>query len=182
MQELFPEQLGTVTAEQMYRAVNKAEPSLIRTESDELTYAMHIMVRYELEKRLIGGTLAVKDVPQAWNEMYREYLGIEVPNDTMGCLQDMHWAGGMFGYFPTYALGSAYGAQMKVFMERDIGSLEKLIAEGKISEITAWLGEKFHKYGCLLKPEELFEQTCGKFDAEYFTRYLTEKYTELYDL
>ena len=182
MQELFPQQLGDVTAEQLYRAVNKAEPSLIRTEADELTYSMHIMIRYELEKQLIGGTLAVKDVPKAWNEMYREYLGVEVPDDTRGCLQDMHWAGGMFGYFPTYALGSAYGAQMKVFMERDIGPLDGLVAGGKISEITRWLGERFHKYGCLYKPEELFERTCGKFDAVYYTRYLTEKFTALYEL
>ncbi len=111
MQEFFPEQLGDVTAEQMYRAVNRVEPSLIRTEADELTYCLHVMIRYEIEKMLIGGTLEVKDVPEVWNRMYREYLGVDVPDDRRGCLQDSHWSGGSFGYFPSYALGSAYGAR-----------------------------------------------------------------------
>ena len=111
VQEFFPEQLGHVTAEQFYRAINKVEPSLIRTESDELTYCLHIMVRYEIEKQLIAGTLQAKNVPAAWAKLYREYLGVEVPNDREGCLQDSHWSGGSFGYFPSYALGNAYGAR-----------------------------------------------------------------------
>ena len=110
VQEFFPQQLGGVSAEQFYRAVNKAQPSLIRTEADELTYCLHVMVRYEIEKQLIGGTLEAKDVPAVWAKLYKEYLGIEVPNDRDGCLQDSHWSGGAFGYFPSYALGSAYGA------------------------------------------------------------------------
>ncbi len=182
MQELFPEQLKDVTAQQMYRAVNKAQPSLIRTEADELTYCMHIMIRYELEKRLIDGTLQVKDLPQAWNDMYREYLGVEVPDDSHGCLQDTHWAGGMIGYFPSYALGSAYGTQMKVFMEKDIGSVAELVSAGQLSKVTDWLVEHIHRYGQLYKPSELFEKCCGKFDAKYYTDYLTEKYTKLYNL
>ena len=104
-----------------WKAVNKASPSLIRTEADELTYCMHIMVRYELEKQLIAGTLAVRDVPEAWNQLYREYLGVEVPNNRMGCLQDSHWSGGSIGYFPSYALGSAYGPQMLAAMEAEMG-------------------------------------------------------------
>ena len=96
-----------MTAEQFYRAVNKVEPSLIRTESDELTYCLHVMVRYEIEKQLIAGTLAAKEVPAAWAALYKEYLGVEVPNDREGCLQDSHWSGGSFGYFPSYALGNA---------------------------------------------------------------------------
>lgn len=175
MQELFPQQLQGVTAQQMYRAVNKAQPSLIRTEADELTYCMHIMVRYELEKRLIDGSLKVQDLPQAWNQMYREYLGVEVPDDARGCLQDTHWAGGMFGYFPSYALGSAYGAQMKAFMERDIGSVSKLVAEDHLDQITQWLTEHIHRHAQLYKPGELFEMSCGKFDAKYYTDYLEEK-------
>ncbi len=182
MQELFPEQLKDVTAEQMYRAVNKAEPSLIRTEADELTYSMHVMVRYELEKQLISGSLQVKDLPQAWNRMYAEYLGVEVPDDSRGCLQDSHWAGGSIGYFPSYALGSAYGAQMKAFMEQDIGSVEALVAKGELHKVTEWLAQHIHRYGQLYQPGELFERTCGKFDAKYYTDYLTEKYTELYAL
>lgn len=182
MRELFPEQLADVTAEMFYRAVNKAQPSLIRTEADELTYCMHIMVRYELEKRLIAGTLEVKDVPQAWNEMYKEYLGVEVPDDTRGCLQDTHWAGGMIGYFPSYALGSAYGAQMLSVMEAQIGSVEDLVSRGQIGKITEWLGENIHRHGNLYKPGALFEGCCGKFDAKFYTAYLKKKFTELYGL
>ncbi|MBR2048194.1 MAG: carboxypeptidase M32 [Oscillospiraceae bacterium] len=182
MQELFPEQLAGVTALQMFRAVNKVEPSLIRTEADELTYCMHIMVRYELEKQLIDGTLAVADLPRAWNGLYKEYLGVEVPNDTLGCLQDSHWAGGMIGYFPSYALGSAYGAQIKHVLEAELGSLEQLVQEGRIGEITGWLRAKIHRHSAMFKPMELFEQVCGKFDPKFYTDYLKEKYSRLYDL
>ena len=182
LKELFPEQLKAVTAEMLYKAVNKAQPSLIRTEADELTYCMHIMVRYELEKQLIAGTLEVKDVPAAWNKLYKEYLGVDVPSDSKGCLQDTHWAGGMIGYFPSYALGSAYGAQMLHFLEQDIGPIAPLIEKGEFGRITAWLGEHIHRHGNLYKPGELFEMSCGKFDAKYYTDYLKEKYTKLYNL
>ena len=182
MQEFFPEQLSDVTAEMMYRAVNKAEPSLIRIEADELTYALHIMVRYEIEKKLITGELAVKELPQAWNAMVKEYLGIDVPDDARGCLQDTHWASGLFGYFPSYALGSAYASQMKVVMEKEIGSVDALIEAGEIAKITAWLGEHIHTPGSLYSPVELFERSCGKFDAKYYTDYLTEKFSALYNL
>lgn len=182
LQELFPEQLAGVDADMFYRAINKAEPSLIRTEADELTYALHIMVRYELEKQMIAGTLAVKDVPAAWNRLYKEYLGVEVPNDKAGCLQDTHWAGGMIGYFPSYALGSAYGPQMLHCMEQEIGSVREDIARGDLSRIRGWLKERIHRHACFYKPGKLFEMACGKFDAKYYTDYLTEKYTKLYDL
>lgn len=182
LQALFPEQLKNVTAEMLYKAVNKAKPSLIRTEADELTYCMHIMVRYELEKQLIAGTLEVRDVPAAWNKLYKDYLGVDVPSDSKGCLQDTHWAGGMLGYFPSYALGSAYGAQMLHFMEQDLGPIAPMIAKGEIGRITAWLGEHIHRYGNLYKPGELLEMTCGEFDAKYYTDYLKKKYTALYEL
>ena len=182
MQELFPQQLANVTTEQVYRAVNKAQPSLIRTEADELTYPLHIMVRYELEKKLIEGTLKVQDLPQAWNAMMKEYLGIDVPDDAQGCLQDTHWSGGMIGYFPSYALGSAYAAQMKAVMEKEIGSIEELVAKGELSRVTAWLKEHIHAHGCLYTPGELFERSCGTFDAKYYTDYLAEKFSALYEL
>jgi carboxypeptidase Taq len=182
MQELFPKQLANVTAYDLYRAVNKAEPSLIRTESDELTYALHIMVRYEVEKQLMDGTLAVKDVPAEWNRLYKEYLGIDVPSDTLGCLQDSHWSGGSIGYFPSYALGSAYGAQMKHVMESDIGPIAGYVAKGDIAPITAWLGEHIHRFGNMKKPAAIFEDACGKFDPKYFADYLTEKYSRIYGL
>ena len=182
IQELFPEQLAAVDAEMFYKAVNKAQPSLIRTESDELTYALHIMVRYEIEKQLIGGTLAIADVPGEWNRLYKEYLGIDVPSDTLGCLQDSHWSGGAIGYFPSYALGSAYGPQMFKKMEADLGDVYGDVAKGDLTRVTAWLKEKIHRHASFVKPGQLFESVCGKFDAKYFTDYLTAKYTDLYDL
>ena len=182
MQEIFPEQLKGITAYDLYRAVNKAQPSLVRTESDELTYCLHIMVRYEIEKQLIAGTLSVRDVPTEWNRLYKEYLGIDVPSDTLGCLQDSHWSGGMIGYFPSYALGSAYGAQMKHVMESDLGPIAPYIARGDIAALTAWLGEKIHRFGNFKKPDAIFEDACGKFDAQYFADYLTEKYSRIYGL
>lgn len=182
VKELFPEQLSDVDAEMFYKAVNKAEPSLIRTEADELTYCNHIMIRYEIEKQLIAGSLTVADVPAAWNCLYKEYLGVDVPNDAKGCLQDVHWAGGMLGYFPSYALGSAYGAQMLAKMEEDLGDVYADVANGDLSRVTGWLKEKIHRHASFHKPGVLFESVCGKFDAKYYTDYLTRKYTELYEL
>lgn len=182
MQACFPEQMRGVDAQTLYRAVNVAQPSLIRTEADELTYPLHIMIRYELEKRLIAGDMRVAELPEAWNAMYREYLGVEVPNDRQGVLQDSHWSGGSFGYFPSYALGSAYGAQMLERMEREIdvwGPVER----GDLRPVTAWLGEKLHRYGKLLTPAQALESVCGApFDPECYVNYLTRKYTALYNL
>ncbi len=182
LKELFPQQLEGVDETMFYRAVNKAEPSLVRTEADELTYASHVMVRYEIEKQLISGTLAVKDVPAEWNRLYKEYLGVDVPSDTKGCLQDSHWSGGAIGYFPSYALGSAYGAQMLHKMREDLGDIYADVAKGDLSKVTSWLREHIHRHASFKKPGELFEEVCGKFDAKYYTDYLTEKYTKLYNL
>lgn len=182
IQELFPEQLANVDAEMFYKAVNKAQPSLIRTEADELTYALHVMVRYEIEKQMIGGTLAIADVPAEWNRLYKEYLGVDVPSNAEGCLQDSHWAGGMIGYFPSYALGSAYGPQMLRKMEEDLGDVYADVAKGDLTKVTAWLREKIHRHASFIKPGDLFTSVCGEFDAKYFTDYLTAKYTELYNL
>ena len=176
------EQLADVDENMFYRAINKAEPSLIRTEADELTYCLHIMVRYEIEKQLIGGTLAVKDVPAEWKRLYKKYLGVDVPSDREGCLQDSHWSGGSIGYFPSYALGSAYGAQMLHKMQEEIGDIWPDVAKGDLSKVTDWLRSHIHRYASFKKPGELFESVCGKFDAKYYTDYLTEKYTKLYGL
>lgn len=181
LKELFPAQLADVSAEEIWRAVNRAEPGLIRTEADELTYCLHVMVRYEIEKQLIGGTLEAKDVPAVWAKLYKEYLGIEVPNDRDGCLQDSHWSGGAFGYFPSYALGSAYGAQMLRRMEQDV-DVWGAAARGDLTPITAWLREKVHQYGGLMEPADVVKNACGDFSAEDYIQYLTRKYTELYGL
>jgi carboxypeptidase Taq len=181
VKEIFPEQLAGVTAEQFYRAVNIGEPSLVRTEADELTYCLHIYIRYELEKRLISGELSVSDLPAEWNRMYRECLGVEVPDDTHGVLQDSHWAGGSIGYFPSYALGNAYGAQLLDKMQGEI-DVWGGVSKGDLSAVTAWLREHIHRHGSLYDPRELFESVCGELDASHYTRYLTEKFTRIYDL
>lgn len=181
IRELFPQQLENVTAEDFYRAVNKAQPSLIRTEADELTYCFHVMIRYEIEKQLIGGTLEVKDIPQVWNALYRDYLGVEVPDDRHGCLQDSHWSGGSFGYFPSYALGSAYGVQMLRNMEREM-DVWGPVGRGDLSAVTGWLRDRIHRYGCLLEPGEVVERACGPFDPTVYTDYLEDKYRRLYGL
>lgn len=180
--EFFPEQLADVTEEDFYRAVNRVEPSLIRTESDELTYCLHVMVRYEIEKKLIDGTLAVSQVPGEWKRLYKEYLGIDVPNDRQGCLQDSHWSGGLVGYFPSYALGSAYGAQMLHQMESELGDVYLDVEKGDLSKVTGWLRENIHRHASFYKPGELLKAACGEFDPRYYTDYLTRKYTELYNL
>jgi len=182
VKELFPEQMADVDEEAFYHAVNRAEPSLIRIEADEVSYCLHIMVRYEIEKQLIGGTLEVKDVPAEWNRLYKEYLGVDVPSDAMGCLQDIHWAGGSIGYFPSYALGNAYGAQMLYVMQQEMGDIWTDVERGDLSRITGWLKEHIHQHASFKKPGQVFADACGKFDAKYYTDYLTEKYSKLYNL
>ena len=182
MKELFPEQFADVSEEEFYQAVNIARPSLIRTESDELTYCLHVMVRYEIEKGLINREIAVQDLPRIWKEKMRDYLGVDVPNDTKGVLQDSHWSSGYFGYFPTYAMGNAYGAQMCERMRRDV-DVDGCCAKGDLAPIVAWLTEHVFRYGCMLDPVPLFEQYCGaKFTPEPYCRYLKEKYSAIYGL
>jgi carboxypeptidase Taq len=182
LKELFPEQLGKVTAEEFYRAINKSEPSLIRIEADELTYALHVMIRYEIEKMLIQDGIDTKTLPQLWNQKVRDYLGIEVTDDAHGVLQDSHWSGGAIGYFPSYALGSAYGAQIMAKMKESI-DVDAAVAAGDLSPVNKWLTERIWSKGCLYDPKELLEQCCeAPFDPTYFTDYLTEKYSKLYGI
>ena len=182
IKEIFPEEMANVTAEDFYRAVNKVETGCIRIEADELTYCLHIMVRYELEKRMFAGEITVKDLPSEWNRLYKEYLGVDVPDDKHGVLQDSHWGGGLMGYFPSYALGSAYGAQVISKMKEDF-DVKKCIAEGDIAPINAWNTEKIWQYGSLYNSSEVLEKAIGgKFDPMYYVKYLEDKFTELYDL
>lgn len=180
--ELFPEHMAGRDAEEFYRAVNKAEPSLIRTESDELTYCLHIMVRYELEKRIMHDELEVKDLPAEWNRMYKEYLGIDVPDDKHGVLQDSHWASGLFGYFPSYALGNAYGAQFLAKMKENV-DVDGCIAKGDFGPVNAWNRENIWKHGALYTPAELLNRVLGAdFDPGYYIDYLKKKFSEVYAL
>ncbi|MCQ2554947.1 MAG: carboxypeptidase M32 [Clostridia bacterium] len=178
----FPE-VGKYTEEDFYKAINRVEPSLIRTEADELTYSLHVMIRYEIEKKVMAGELKVHDIPSEWNRLYKEYLGVDVPDDKRGCLQDSHWSGGSVGYFPSYALGSAYGAQFlsKMMETVDVyGDLKK----GDFTNINKWNEEHIWKYGSLYKPGKLLSMVFeGKeFDPEFYIEYLEKKYKAIYGI
>lgn len=182
LQELFPEQLAGRTADELYRAVNRAQPSLIRTEADEVTYCLHVMVRYELEKQVLSGALAVRELPEAWNRLYREYLGVEVPTDRQGVLQDTHWASGLIGYFPSYALGSAYGAQFLKKMKQDV-DVDACVRAGDFGPINEWSREHIWKHGSLYKPGQLLDRVLGEeFDPNVYLDYLEEKCRDVYSL
>jgi carboxypeptidase Taq len=183
LQELFPAPFASVAPEAFYRAINKVQPSLIRTEADEITYHFHIMIRYELEKKLIAGELAVGDLKEAWNAMYHRYLGVEVPDDRRGVLQDVHWSHGSFGYFPTYSLGSFYAAQFFAAATKAISGLQAKIAAGQTAELLTWLRKNIHQFGRRYDARVLCERVTGEaLDFRYFMDYVTAKYTPLYSL
>ena len=170
-----------VTPRAFYEAVNRATPSLIRTESDELTYCLHILVRYELEKALINGDIKVADVPAAWNERYKKYLGVDVRDDAAGCLQDVHWTFS-FGYFPSYALGNAYGAQILHTMEKDF-DVFGAVGQGDLAGVLAWLKEHVFATASMLDPDPWIRGITGEsLNVNYFLNYLEKKYSELYQL
>ncbi|WP_373897170.1 carboxypeptidase M32 [Haloimpatiens sp. FM7315] len=172
-----------VPFDEFFKAINLVEPSLVRTEADELTYSLHIIIRYEIEKMLINGEIEVKDLPKIWNNKYKEYLGVEPTNDAEGILQDIHWAGGDFGYFPSYALGNLYGAQFLNKMKEDIKDLNSQISKGNLDIIHQWLKENIHKYGSVYKPADLIKKVTGEeLTAKYFIEYLNEKYKDIYNL
>ena len=172
--------LAGVSEEALYRAFNASKPSLIRTEADELTYCLHIMVRYEIEKKLFAGELTAKELPAEWNRLYHEYLGVDVPNDREGVLQDSHWSSGLFGYFPSYALGSAYSAQLLAKMKETV-DVEGDVARGDLSRVNEWLRTRIWQYGSLREPKPLMEAAFeAPFDPSYYVRYLKEKYEALY--
>ncbi len=182
LQQYFPQQLQQATAEQFYKAINKVEPSLIRTEADELTYHFHIMVRYELEKALLEGSLQVADIPVYWNEKYAQYLGVQVPDHKRGCLQDVHWSHGSFGYFPTYSLGSFYSAQFYGTAQKAIPGLDKKIQGGNTAELLGWLRTHIHASGRTYTSEQLSYQVNGStLDTQHFIGYLHDKYKAIYD-
>ncbi len=176
----FPEQLKTVTVDQFYQGINWVEESLIRVEADELTYPLHILIRYEIERMIFEENLDVDSLPKIWNQKIKQYLMIEPQNDSEGVLQDVHWSAGMFGYFPTYALGSAYAAQIYYAMINDI-DFEQIIKANQMDKINDWLKEKIHQFGSLKKPRELLKEITNEdFNPEYYIRYLKEKYQNIY--
>jgi carboxypeptidase Taq len=180
-QGMFLENLEGVSARDFYRAVNLVKPSLIRVEADEVTYSFHIIIRFRLEKALISGELQVKDLPDAWRNAYREHLGIVPPSDELGCLQDVHWSVGLFGYFPTYALGNLYAAQFTRTMENQLGPAAQLIREGHTDQILNWLRQNIHRHGRVFPPGELCRRVTGEsLNPGYFLEYLNRKYAEVY--
>jgi carboxypeptidase Taq len=177
----FPEQFGNVSEEALFRAANQMKPSLIRVEADETTYALHIILRFEIEQDLINGNLAVADLPEAWNSKMRDYLGVEVPNDTQGVLQDIHWADGYLGYFPTYALGSVISAQIWQRVKTELPDIEQSFAKGEFLGLREWLRENLHQHGRKFTAKETVELVAGgPLDPEPFIVYVTGKIDELY--
>ncbi|HSB93432.1 MAG TPA: carboxypeptidase M32 [Flavitalea sp.] len=179
LKKLFPEQFNAVDALQLYKAINKVQPSFIRTEADELTYHFHVMIRYELEKALISNQLQTEDIPAYWNEQYRELLGVEVSSDKVGCLQDVHWSHGSFGYFPTYSMGSFYATQFYRSALRQVNSND---SELNTAPILDWLKHQIHSKGRQFQSDELCVKVTGeKLNIQYFLDYLLDKYRNIYN-
>lgn len=180
LQEYFGVQLKDVSVSSFYKAINKVQPSFIRTEADELTYHLHVKIRYNIEKDLIAGTCNVKDVPSIWNEQYQKYLGVCVKDDVKGCLQDVHWSHGSFGYFPTYSLGSFYAAQFYEYAKKDIIGLENEIAAGNTNKLLTWLRQNIHQYGRFYTSDEICKRIGNEsLNTQYFIQYLTNKLNSL---
>ncbi len=183
MKDYFPTQLAGVTPFDFYKAINTIEPSLIRIEADELTYNLHIIIRFEIENELINGRLAINDVPKVWNAKMKEYLGIEPPNNAQGCLQDIHWSFGGFGYFPSYTLGKLYAAMLRKAMLRDLPELSDDIRRGHFTRILQWLRDNIHVYGKTKLPSELIQDISGKSLSEAdFLEYISAKAQRVYGL
>lgn len=181
LQQAFPEELKYASAEMVFHAANTVEPSLIRVQADELTYHFHILIRYEVEKAILSKAVEVKDLPALWNEKYRQYLGINVPNDAKGVLQDIHWSHGSFGYFPTYSLGSFYAAQYFNQAEKEIPGLRTQIKEGNLLPLKLWLNEKIHQYGKFYTADELCKKVTGEsLNSGVFMQYIEKKLGKVY--
>ncbi|KAG0210857.1 hypothetical protein BGX28_008824 [Mortierella sp. GBA30] len=178
------EKLQSVTPEQFYNAFNRVEPGFIRIEADEVTYPLHVILRYEIEKALVEGDITVAEVPGIWNAKMKEYLGLDVTEDRTGCLQDTHWSFGLIGYFPTYTLGSIYAVQIFAAAKEAIPNLDEHLAKGEFHVLKKWLNENIHKQGSLRESgDELIHNLTGKYlDSSLYVQYLTDKYTQIYDL
>lgn len=178
----YPDNLKTITLDHFIKGINKAAPSLIRTEADELSYTIHIIVRYEIEKMIFNDEVTVEELPDVWNKKYQEYMGITPSTDTEGILQDTHWSWGEFGYFPSYAIGTAVSSQIYACMMEKM-PLNDYLKDGNLIPIREFLRDYIHKYGAVKNTNEILKEVCGEeFNAEYYVTYLKEKYAKLYDL
>lgn len=182
LQNEYPEFKG-ISVEEFYKYINIVRPSLIRNDADELTYILHIIIRYEIEKELINDEIKVSDLPTIWNKKYKEYLGVEPKSDDEGILQDIHWAAGYFGYFPSYFISNLVSAQFAHSIEMQEGSIDKLLLNGDLDKIHRWLSENVNKDGAIYSPNELIEKATGeKLQSKYYINYLQSKYFEVYEL
>lgn len=181
LQATFPEQLGDVDPETFYRAINRVEPSFIRVEADEVTYNLHIMIRFELEKKMLDGSLKVADVPKVWNETMQEYLGVTPPTDALGCLQDVHWSFAGFGYFPTYSLGTLLASQLYEKATADNPQIVTDLEKGEYMSLLSWLRTNIHQPGRRYLPAELVERVCGEpAQSRSYLKYLNDKFRGIY--
>lgn len=177
------EQFHGVGLDDFYRAVNSVSPSFIRIEADELTYPLHVILRYEIEKGIFANEIEVRDLPEIWNQKMQEYLGIVPPDDRRGVLQDMHWSAGMFGYFPSYALGYLFAAQIRNTMRKEIKEIDQLVEEAKFTPIKQWLAENIHVHGKMKDPDQLLLEVTGEpLNSDHLLSYLEEKYSDIYKL
>lgn len=183
MQEVFPAALGDVNLDQFYSAINQIEPNYLRTVADEIHYHLHVLIRYEIEKGLLDGTYDIEAIEEVWNQKYKDFLGLDVPHATYGILQDVHWAEGLFGYFPTYSLGSFYAAQFFHRASLDIPNLEGEIAQGNMKPLLDWLRLHIHQHGQKYTSEELCQRITGEgLNLKYFMNYARKKYAAIYNL
>jgi carboxypeptidase Taq len=179
---VYPENLSDISLEHFIKGINKAAPNLIRTEADELSYCIHIIIRYEIEKMIFDNEVDVDELPQVWNQKYQEYMGITPSTDTEGILQDTHWSWGEFGYFPSYAIGTAVASQIFAFMKEKM-PIEKYLKEGNLTPIREFLRDNIHQFGAVKNTNQILKEVCGEeFRADYYVDYLKEKYTKLYNL
>ncbi|MGM0687320.1 MAG: carboxypeptidase M32 [Promethearchaeati archaeon] len=181
LNELTDDLFSDIDKSRFAKAVNLVEPSKIRIEADEVTYSLHVIIRFEIEKALFGGEIEISDLPQVWNDKYDEYLGVEVENDSEGVMQDTHWASGYYGYFPSYALGNVYDGMWLQKINKDMPKWQKNLTRGKVTPVTEWLIENVHHYGSLYDPADLIEEVVGKRPkAQPFLSYLEDKYSSIF--
>jgi len=183
IQKAFPHIPSNLTSNDMYLASNEVKPVFIRVESDEVTYPMHVILRYEIERGLFSGSINVEDLPKIWNEKMKEYLGIVPENNAVGVLQDIHWSFGAFGYFPSYLCGAMLSAQIFNQMSKKIEKIDEKIGNGEFKDLKEWLNKNIHEKGSLLSLDELMVEVTGeKLNPKYFIEYLENKYNEIYQL
>ncbi len=183
LKKFFPKVFNKYSVNDFYEIINNVHPSFIRTEADEVTYNIHVIIRFEIEKALIEGSIEVKDVPKVWNGKMKSYLGVVVTNDKYGVLQDVHWSSGLFGYFPTYTLGNLYSLQFWNTMRKEIKDIDVHIVKGNFKPILSWLRKKIHVHGKRFSADDLIKEVTGEaLTSSYFIEYLKEKYGKLYNL